>query len=231
MNSMTAEKRISIATTSLIMERPFLGVLALTLQKIETNKYSRTASSAETMFYNPKYILSLSPSEVEFLIAHEVLHCALLHFARRNGRDKHRWNIACDFAVNSILIAEGMTAPEGILANPLFDGMCAEEIYPCLDLSNQSSETLDEHDWDNQQNQPLEEKWRQRITGALQQAMQANKLSPAMQRMVDDLLEPKLPWHTLLTQYMSRYAREDYSYIPRPSNRREGDKESIYLGL
>ncbi len=40
-----------------------------------------------------------------------------------------------------------------------------------------------------------------------------------MARMVDHLLQPKLPWRMLLARYMSATAREDYSYS-RPSSRR-----------
>lgn len=231
MNSKKAQERISGATTSLILERPFLGVLALNLHKTAQHKGCPNVTiRAEEMYYNPEYVLSLGMHELEFVVSHEVLHCALLHFARRGTRDKQRWNIACDFAVNSILIAENMTPPEGILYNPLFDGMAAEEIYPCLDDSQDSSQTLDQHDWDDDENnETLQEQWRQKLTGALQQAMQANKLSPAMQRVTENTLQPQLPWHALLAQYMNRCAREDYSYIPRPSNRREGP--AIYPSL
>jgi len=40
-----------------------------------------------------------------------------------------------------------------------------------------------------------------------------------MARMVDHLLQPKLPWRMLLARYMTMVARDDYSYS-RPSSRR-----------
>ena len=60
------------------------------------------------------------------------------------------------------------------------------------------------------------------MAGAAQQAMQAGKLGGAMARMVDHLLQPRLPWRMLLARYMTAVARDDYSFM-RPSNRREGD--------
>jgi predicted metal-dependent peptidase len=66
------------------------------------------------------------------------------------------------------------------------------------------------------------------MAGAAQQAMQAGKLSPAMIRLVDHLLQPQLPWRMLLARYVTATAREDYSYS-RPSSRR-GDP-AIYPRL
>ncbi len=62
--------------------------------------------------------------------------------------------------------------------------------------------------------------WRQRMAGAAQQAMQAGKMSGALARLVDHLLQPQLPWRMLLARYMTSIARDDYNYS-RPS-RREG---------
>lgn len=63
--------------------------------------------------------------------------------------------------------------------------------------------------------------WQQRLAAAAQQAAQAGKLSPALARIVDHLLQPQLPWRMLLARYMKVLARDDYSF-QRPS-RREGD--------
>ena len=49
-----------------------------------------------------------------------------------------------------------------------------------------------------------------------------------MARMVDFLLQPKLPWRVLLARFMTMTARDDYSYS-RPSSRR-GDP-AVYPSL
>ncbi len=66
----------------------------------------------------------------------------------------------------------------------------------------------------------LEQQWRQHLAGAAQAARQHGALSAAMARLVDRLLQPQLPWRTLLAQYLGTVARDDFSY-QRPS-RREG---------
>lgn len=58
----------------------------------------------------------------------------------------------------------------------------------------------------------LDEQWKSRLAAAAQAARQAGKLSQSMQRLVDDLLSPQLPWRALLARYMMNAARDDYSF-------------------
>jgi predicted metal-dependent peptidase len=74
----------------------------------------------------------------------------------------------------------------------------------------------------------LQVQWQQRMAGAAQQAMQAGKLGGDIRRMVDHLLQPQLPWRSLLAHYVTCVARDDYSYS-RP-NARRGDP-AIYPSL
>jgi predicted metal-dependent peptidase len=64
------------------------------------------------------------------VLAHEALHCALSHFARRQHRVKQRWDVACDFAINPLLVKDGLKPPPGALVLDVYEGMTAEEI--CL---------------------------------------------------------------------------------------------------
>ena len=83
------------------------------------------------------------------MLAHEALHCALLHFARRAHRIKHRWDLACDFAINPLLIEDGLTPPPDSLWMDEYRGMTAEEIYPLLE-EHEEMETLDLHLYDQE---------------------------------------------------------------------------------
>ena len=87
--------------------------------------------------------------QTQFMLAHEALHCALSHFARRQHRVQHRWDLACDYAINPLLLDDGLKPPPNSLHMPLYKGMTAEEIYPLLD-DNDQSETLDKHAYDAQ---------------------------------------------------------------------------------
>lgn len=153
------ETKLSAARTRLILDKPFLGALALRLPVIEADpSWCRTtATDARAFYYNRDYIGALSPAETEFVLAHEALHCALLHFARRQHRVKHRWDLACDFAINPLLIADGLRPPPSALFLLEYDGMTAEEIYPLID-DNSEDEPLDRHMYDSDaQSQPERE--------------------------------------------------------------------------
>lgn len=255
------ERKLSAARTRLILDKPFLGALVLRLPMIAADPgwCRTTATDARAFYYNPEYIAALRLDEVQFMLAHEALHCALSHFARREHRVKLRWDIACDLAINPLLVKDGLKPPPGTLLVEGFDGMTAEEIYPYID-ENPEQETLDDHLYDSDSDaggsgtgarraeargseaqegreggaggapppRPLDAgekerlavQWRQRMAGAAQQARMAGKLSGALARMVDHLLQPQLPWRMLLARYMTAAARTDYSYT-RPS-RREG---------
>lgn len=144
------ERKLSAARTWLIIDKPFLGALVLRLPMIEADpKWCRTtATDARAMYYNPQYIESLSLEQTKFILAHEALHCALSHFNRRQHRVKRRWDVACDYAVNPLLLADGLEPPPGALIMPMYDGMTAEEIYPCI-KDNDAEDTLDQHIYDD----------------------------------------------------------------------------------
>jgi predicted metal-dependent peptidase len=267
------ETKLAAARTRLILDKPFLGALVLRLPMAPAKAHwcPTTATDARTFYYNPEYIGDLSVEQTQFMLAHEALHCALSHFARRQHRIKHRWDLACDFAVNPLLVDDGLSPPSNAVVMDAFKGMTAEEIYPLID-DQLDQETLDTHAYDKDQGgddrqsslredqlsepdqlrreqeqgareggaprpqetgaeapapltpseqETLSIQWQQRLAGAAQQALQAGKLDGAMARMVDHLLQPQLPWRTLLAHYLSTLARDDYSYM-RPS-RREGD--------
>jgi predicted metal-dependent peptidase len=146
------ETKLSAARTRLILDKPFLGALVLRLpMKAGDPKWCKsTATDAKTLYYNRGYIKALSLEQVQFVLAHEALHCGLSHFARRGHRDKHRWDVACDFAVNPLLIRDGLIpVPEALVLRE-YDGMTAEEIYPLVD-ENPDQEPMDQHLYDENQ--------------------------------------------------------------------------------
>ncbi|HYP67030.1 MAG TPA: VWA-like domain-containing protein [Thiobacillaceae bacterium] len=146
-----AATKLAAARTRLILDKPFLGalVLRLPMQEAGSGWCRTTATDMRSFYYNPAYIERLSLSQAEFVLAHEALHCALLHFVRRGHRVQRKWDLACDFAINPLLFHDGLIPPpEAVILNQ-FDNMTAEEIYPCLDDSL-DHETLDQHLYDNQ---------------------------------------------------------------------------------
>ena len=52
-----------------------------------------TGTDARKLYYNDDYVSALKPLELQFVLAHEALHCALSHFNRRQHRQKARWDL------------------------------------------------------------------------------------------------------------------------------------------
>src|SRR5205085_500100 len=76
------------------------------------------ATDGRDIFINPRFWNGLTPAERLGLLAHEVLHAALLHVPRRGKRNPLIWNIAADIVVNGIVLAqEGFVLPKGHLRN------------------------------------------------------------------------------------------------------------------
>ncbi|MFN2107165.1 MAG: DUF2201 family putative metallopeptidase [Candidatus Promineifilaceae bacterium] len=145
------ETKLSAARTRLILDRPFLGALVLRMPlKVADPRWCSTiGTDARALYYNPDYIAGLTLEQTQFALAHEALHCALSHFARREHRVKARWDKACDLAINPILIKEGMTAVPDALYDIGFEGMMAEEIYPYV-KETQEEQPHDQHLYSNE---------------------------------------------------------------------------------
>ena len=146
--------KLAAARTRLIMERPFLGSLVMHLPLKEAGDWCKTTGTdAQAFYFNPEFVANLSLAQTQFILAHEALHCAMGHTHRRNHRVKKRWDVACDHAVNLMLIEEGLKPPlHGILANQDYMTLSAEEIYPMIP-EDTPEESFDEHLFDDDQDQ------------------------------------------------------------------------------
>ncbi len=144
------DTKLSAARTRLILERPFLGALVLRLPMVRAapDWCATIATDARAVYYNADYIAGLNLEQTQFVLAHEALHCALAHFARRQHRVQRRWDLACDLAVNPLLAHDGLRPPPGALADVQFEGMSAEEIYPLIREDDFDDDPLDRHLYD-----------------------------------------------------------------------------------
>jgi len=124
--------RITEARNSLILGQPFFGALSLRLAVAADPAVATMAVDGKTLSYNPEWVEALPFDQLVGVTAHEVMHCAAAHHARRGGRALKRWNKACDYAVNPLLVEAGFTLPPGALNRPDFAGLSAEEIYTRL---------------------------------------------------------------------------------------------------
>jgi predicted metal-dependent peptidase len=132
--------RIQKARTSLILDHPFFGSLLFRLKGRECRSIPTMATDGVSLFYNPDFVETLNAATLAGTLAHEVMHPALHHHVRRSGRDPKRWNVACDFAINPLLIDAGLSLPDGVLNENRFRGMSAEQIYNLLESESETEQ-------------------------------------------------------------------------------------------
>lgn len=138
-----ALERITRARVGMLLDNPFFGSLTMQLRAVVDESRPTFSTDGRTLHFNPKFLDELSDVELRTVLAHEVMHCAMLHPYRRGARDLQKFNIAADYAINNFLDnankeaeAKGNTPPfafTGPLAKVYldhqYDGLSAEEIY------------------------------------------------------------------------------------------------------
>ena len=125
--------RIQKARTALLLDHPFFGSLLFRLGGRSSTSIETMATDGVSLYYNPSYVETLNASELAGVLAHEVMHPALQHHTRRGGRNPKRWNMACDYAINPLLIDAGLTLPKDVLIEHRFRGMSAKRIYNLIE--------------------------------------------------------------------------------------------------
>ena len=131
-----ARERLVTARIGLLLRHSFFGNLATRLTLINADEWCATAATdGQKFYYNSRFIMMLKPKEVEFLVAHEVLHVVYDHMGRRGDRDPQIWNIADDYCVNADLkrhkVGQFITTVP-CLYEQKYDGKAAEEVYDDL---------------------------------------------------------------------------------------------------
>ena len=132
---MSVAQRVLRARIRLALSQPFLAtaLMRLPVREVAQTRWCPTAATdGYHLFYNPAWVAGLADAELRGVLAHEVLHVLFAHAERRGKRDGRRWNVACDYAINLLLVEQGFRLPEGGLIARRWQGMAAERIYEQL---------------------------------------------------------------------------------------------------
>jgi len=119
----------------LALSHPFLAtpILRLPFKEVRGQSWCPTmATDGYHVFFNPEWSKSLAVEETKGVLAHETLHAVFGHSDRRGHRDPELWNIACDHAINLLLLAQGLKLPAGGCYDRKYSGMSAEAIYDAI---------------------------------------------------------------------------------------------------
>lgn len=85
---------------------------------------------------------SLPEADLDFIVAHELMHRALRHHARGEGEHARRFNVAADLVINEKLVGRlGREPPLGGLRDPGVAGASTERVFFGLDASKVHSDS------------------------------------------------------------------------------------------
>lgn len=218
-------QKLEKARARLIIEQIFFATLILSTEQVLTDRVERAGTDMERIYYNPAFIESLDVRVVMFVIGHEVLHIAFKHGLRRDNRNPELWNIACDYAINILLKDSGFEIWKDAYIDNRFRGMGAEEIYgillreakmiPPRDLG---LDLLPLPDDTPARRVKVDQTITQRVVQATTIAKMQGNMPRGLDRAVNGMINPPLPWQELLRDFATRVAQDDETWSRR--NRR-----------
>lgn len=216
--------KLSKAKTSLILEHPFVGTIALGMPFEFDDSIPTAATNGKRIKFNPEFVNSLTDEEVKFLVAHECFHPMLEHNFRRGGRQPRRWNQAADYVINKLLTDEkiGRMPKHGLLDANIYNAGhgTSEGIYNILpeDHEKDPLDNCEDGDGSPAEQQQSQAEWKVKVAQAAQAAKMMGKMSANMQRLVDEVLQPKVDWRETLQRFLVK-ARTDQRSFSRFNRR------------
>lgn len=203
-------------------------------------RISRDIPTAATdglqIIYNPDYIDRITREQLIGLTLHEVEHGINGHcdYKTYDGYCHDTLNVAQDHYINLRLLDRGFKLPEtpalpapntNGYADPKYKGLSSMEIYHLLIKDGKPQPPPEMLDILPSPDGMTPEEHAERVINNVvkaviiaEQSDDAGSIPGNLRRDLDDILSPKLPWTTILQQYLTEFISEDYS-MRRPNRR------------
>ena len=205
----------------------FYASILFKMPMIAKDDVQTMATDGKSIFYNPEWSNNLTDEEMDFVRCHEGMHRVLRHHLRLKGRNSELWNIATDYAINSILKKSGMTMPKDGLYSREYEGMSAEKIYKILEKEN--SDTRPQpcnwgqvksggKEMTEEEIKAEENKIRAEITMGVQQSRNIGELPSDIKQIITEMERSQVDWSSVIRRVVGGDQPEDYTYR-RPSRR------------
>jgi len=214
---MNAEDKISACILRVRRKAPFFGSLALFLEQVLDEQVVTACTDGREVRFNPTFVESLAPAELDAVMIHEILHAALLHIPRRRERDPHLWNVAADIVVNGIILKQkGLLLPLNPCIDASLENYEVEEVYEILLkradqktitwigadlLSSGEGEVVSESEM-REMEAHWKQAWHQAV--ALSQSFGQGSVPQEVLRHMENIIDPLLDWRSLLWRFMVR---------------------------
>ena len=182
--------------------------------------------------FNPDFLDTLTREQILGLTLHEVEHVVNGHCDYEIYRARNLCpdvlNVAQDHYINLRLLDMGYKLPDGGHADPKYRGLSSMEIYDRLSKEGDGGKSQVKQELLDVMPAPegmSPEEHKERVLGNVVKAVilaeQNNdhgSIPADLRRELQDILSPKLPWTTILQQYLTDYVDEDYT-MRRPNRR------------
>lgn len=233
-------EKLAKAKSYLILGNIFFASLLLSMEFVESDEIKTFATDGERILYNAEFLESLTVSEVQFVLAHEIMHCIFQHMNRLGERDAKRWNIATDYVINDLLSRESGvgTMPVGGLLDAKIvadGGGTADGVYKLLpDETDQKNNNNKNGNGDGGGTGPLDEllapqadaaqlvereaAMKVKVAQARNAAKMRGALSAGLDRVLDECLKSEVEWREVLRNFVSMKTKNELSYS-RPKRR------------
>jgi predicted metal-dependent peptidase len=221
------DEKISRAKSKLLVEYPYFGALASKLKLEVNDNIESFKSDGKKLYYREEYINSLAIDEVEFILANGAMHTVLAYERRKNSRSGWLWQMATDISINSMLLQNGMSMPDGAEYRKRFDGMYAEEIYAELkedilrdELSYESDDIEDTQDLNDTNKESIEDEILQEqllvqeAISLLEKEFKKGQTPNSIERFFKLDFLSKVDWRSELRLALEKYFRDDYTLLP-----------------
>lgn len=217
---------LSKAKARLVVSHPFFASILLKRPIItdEARVPTMAVDARARIYVNPEFIRQYSVEQVMWGLCHECMHVMLMHFVRTGGRNPRKANIAQDACINDILndtkvgqpIPNCVNTQGGQIQFPGAKDMTWEEVYDKLpddpDGGNMGDDVLDWEDLTDAEREAVKGQIRREIAEAAQAARMRGKLPGGLERIIDEILYVKTPWHVILERFLTERAKADYSW-------------------
>ena len=99
-------RRLLLSRMRILNTHGFYGLLLMHMVYSIDENAETAYTDGTRIAFGPEFLESLTDSELDFVMMHEILHVVLQHCIRGEDRDHERMNIACDIVVNSNILLE-----------------------------------------------------------------------------------------------------------------------------
>ena len=218
-------QKIEQAKAKLLLEQPFFGSIATNLELTKNNNIASTHYNKDTLEFNSEYIDALNIDEITTILASSAMRQALYHTNRGEGKVQSIWQVASEYAINSLLLENGFVMHPMAKFSQEFNGLYTEEIYHLLlnDYEVPEQEEKEEQEA-NEQASIEDSEFEILLEQIIQKIESQDKLPMGLERLIKSAKPSKISWRDLLYRYINAHAKIDYKMFP-------SNKKHLYRGV